>query len=118
MGIRASYDDKRQGFAGKTVQPIKAGKELLFYYGNFCIDDAINMCAVAPLLYAPLTLSHPLTSHYTLLRPTTCLTSPYFPDHIPLQVRLRAPGRAGVQGVGHRQKANPQIRKGQAMGQG
>ena len=43
VGIRASYDDKRQGFAAKTVQPIKAGQELLFYYGNFCIDDAINM---------------------------------------------------------------------------
>ena len=47
VGIRASYDDKRQGFAAKTVQPIKAGQELLFYYGNFCIDDAINMYAVA-----------------------------------------------------------------------
>ena len=47
VGIRASYDDKRQGFAAKTVQPIKAGQELLFYYGNFCIDDAINMYAAA-----------------------------------------------------------------------
>ena len=47
VGIRAAYDDKRQGFAAKTVQPIKAGQELLFYYGNFCIDDAINMYAVA-----------------------------------------------------------------------
>jgi len=48
VGIRASYDDKRQGFAGKTVQPIKAGQELLFYYGNFCIDDSVSMYGFAP----------------------------------------------------------------------
>lgn len=118
VGIRASYDDKRQGFAGKTVQPIKAGEELLFYYGNFCIDDAINMCGVAPPLYFPFSPpripSLPITSSYIPLLPFHHLTSP----HTPLQVRLRAQGRAGVQGVGHRQEANPQIRQGQAMGQG
>ena len=81
VGIRASYDDKRQGFAGKTVQPIKAGEELLFYYGNFCIDDAINMCGVAPPLYFPFSPSHSPTSHYILLHPTTSLSSPYFPSH-------------------------------------
>lgn len=80
VGIRASYDDKRQGFAGKTVQPIKAGQELLFYYGNFCIDDAINMCGIAPLLYFPVTApcipSLPLTSCYMPLLPSPPLTSP------------------------------------------
>ena len=82
VGIRASYDDKRQGFAGKTVQPIKAGEELLFYYGNFCIDDAINMCGVAPSPLLPLfTPAHSLTSHHILLHPTTSLSSPYFPSH-------------------------------------
>ena len=35
------------------VQPIKAGKELLFYYGNFCIDDAVNMYGFAPATALP-----------------------------------------------------------------
>ena len=82
VGIRASYDDKRQGFAGKTVQPIKAGQELLFYYGNFCIDDAINMCGIAPLLYFPVTApcipSLPLRSSYIPLLPSPPL---YLPSH-------------------------------------
>ena len=81
MGIRASYDDKRQGFAGKTVQPIKAGEELLFYYGNFCIDDAINMCGVAPPLYFPFSPpripSLPITSHYFPFITLLPLTHPY-----------------------------------------
>ncbi len=48
VGIRASYDNRRAGFVARTVQPIKAGAELLFYYGNFCIDDAVSMYGFAP----------------------------------------------------------------------
>ena len=47
VGIRASYDNKRAAFVARTVQPIKKGAELLFYYGNFCYDDAIR-CAARP----------------------------------------------------------------------
>ena len=105
VGIRASYDDKRQGFAGKTVQPIKAGQELLFYYGNFCIDDAINMCGIAPLLYFPVTApcipSLPLTSSYIPLLPSPPFTSPPHPltgtaSHLRARrcARRRAPPRS------------------------
>jgi len=53
VGIRASYDNKRGGFVARTVQPIKAGAELLFYYGNFCIDDAVSMYGFAPTSASP-----------------------------------------------------------------
>ena len=42
MGIRAEYDDERQGYVAITKQPLILGQELLFFYGDDCIEDSVN----------------------------------------------------------------------------
>ena len=48
MGIRAQFDDAKHAFAATASWPIKAGTELLFYYGSLCREAWVNMYGFAP----------------------------------------------------------------------
>ena len=48
VGLRGRFDDKAGAFVVRATTPIKAGSELLFFYGSFCSDIAINMYGFAP----------------------------------------------------------------------
>ena len=48
VGIRATFDDRRNAFVATATQPIPAGRELLFYYGSMCHESWINLYGFAP----------------------------------------------------------------------
>jgi len=48
VGIRAQFDEKANAFVATASWPIKAGTELLFYYGSLCRESWINMYGFAP----------------------------------------------------------------------
>ena len=48
VGIRAQFDDKTDAFVATATSPIKAGTELLFYYGSLCREQWVNMYGFAP----------------------------------------------------------------------
>ena len=48
VGIRATFDNKRNAFIATATQPIPAGRELLFYYGSLCHEAWINLYGFAP----------------------------------------------------------------------
>ena len=42
VGVRADFSSKAGAFIAKATQPIEAGTELLFWYGNMCYERWIN----------------------------------------------------------------------------
>ena len=48
VGIRAEFDERAHAFVATATQPIKAGTELLFYYGTMCRESWIVMYGFAP----------------------------------------------------------------------
>ena len=48
VGLRCRFDDKAGAFVLRATAPIKAGSELLFFYGAFCYEASINMYGFAP----------------------------------------------------------------------
>ena len=43
VGLRVSFENRRHAFVLVATERIRAGSELLFYYGTFCKDAMIDM---------------------------------------------------------------------------
>ena len=47
VGVRVHFDDRKHSFVVRATQPIKAGSEILFYYGRHCLEEGMDMYGFA-----------------------------------------------------------------------